>query len=249
MENNIQIFEHEQFGKVRAMLIDGEPWFVAVDVCRVLEIKNSRDAVSRLNDDEKMTVDLSDSHSGKRGGAQFMTVVNEPGLYRLIFASRKPEALKFQRWVYHEVLPSIRKTGSYSLVAKPEPVVTFPEPIYRVYAILFKGGLVKTGCTKRLCTRMSEVKREFKREIERATKCEIVDIYFSPLMYCEDARLVERCCKEVFSSQLVKGEFFSAEFAEVCAAIDRFVKLAAVKPLVTKHYIAAEKLLADKNSV
>ena len=148
---------------------------------------------------------------------------------------------------YFNPKPSI--VSAPASAAKREPVVTFPEAIYRVYAILFRGGIVKTGCTKRLCTRMSEVKREFKREIERATKCEIVDIYFSPLMCCEDARLVERCCKEIFSSQLVKGEFFSAEFAEVCTAIDRFVKLAAFKPLVTKHYIATEKSFVDKNSV
>ena len=90
--------------------IDGEPWFVAADACRALELDDVSKAVSRLDDDEKgiTTIDTP-------GGEQSMLTVNEPGLYRLVFASRKPEAREFQRWVYHEVLPSIRKTGGYSV--------------------------------------------------------------------------------------------------------------------------------------
>ena len=121
----LEIFENEFFGQIRYFRLepDFDPWFVAVDVCRALEIQNPRDAVSRLDDDEKMTVGLTDGqkmtvsttygHSGKRGGAQFMNFVSEAGLYRLIMSSRKPEAKKFQRWVYHEVLPSIRRYGYY----------------------------------------------------------------------------------------------------------------------------------------
>lgn len=110
MEHNIQLFEHEEFGEVRVVIIDGEPWFVAADVCRILELDDVSKAVSRLDDDEKGTNLIP-----TRGGEQSMLIVNEPGLYRLIFSSRKPEAKKFQRWVYHEVLPSIRKTGTYNL--------------------------------------------------------------------------------------------------------------------------------------
>lgn len=94
-------------------MLEGEPWFVAADVCRALGIGNSRDATNKLDDDEKMTVDLTDSHSGKRGGAQMITVVNEPGLYALVLSSRKPEAKAFKRWITHEVIPEIRKTGGY----------------------------------------------------------------------------------------------------------------------------------------
>ena len=90
--------------------IDGEPWFVAADVCRILEIRNVSDALSRLDADEKGVTNVYSP-----GGMKEMNIVNEPGLYRLVFASRKPEAKKFQRWVYHEVLPSIRKTGGYSV--------------------------------------------------------------------------------------------------------------------------------------
>lgn len=111
--DNVTIFRKDEFGAVRAVTLEGEPWFVAADVCRALGIGNSRDATNKLDDDEKMTVDLTDSHSGKRGGAQMITAVNEPGLYALVLSSRKPEAKAFKRWITHEVIPAIRKTGGY----------------------------------------------------------------------------------------------------------------------------------------
>lgn len=95
---------------VRVVSRQGEPWFVLGDVCEVLDISNSRDASSRLDDDEK-GVATTDT----LGGAQEMNVVNESGLYNLIFTSRKPEAKRFRKWVTGEVLPAIRKTGSYAL--------------------------------------------------------------------------------------------------------------------------------------
>ncbi|MGG1291409.1 phage antirepressor [Bacillus smithii] len=104
-----QVFQYKEH-QVRTVIKDGEPWFVAKDVCNVLEIKNSRDAISRLDDDEK-DVALTDT----LGGKQEMAIVNEPGLYTLILGSRKPEAKAFKRWVTHEVIPTIRKTGSYSI--------------------------------------------------------------------------------------------------------------------------------------
>ena len=113
MTNALQVFNYKA-KEVRTTIIDGEIWFVAKDVCDVLEIKNARDAVSMLDDDEKMTVDNSDGHSGQRGGAQSYNVINEAGLYALVFRSNKPEAKEFSRWVRHDVLPSIRQTGSYA---------------------------------------------------------------------------------------------------------------------------------------
>ncbi|PAE90909.1 phage antirepressor KilAC domain-containing protein [Shouchella clausii] len=88
----------------------GEPWFVAKDVCDILEINNNRQALARLDEDEK-GVSLIDT----LGGKQKLATVNEFGLYSLVLSSRKPEAKKFKRWITHEVIPSIRKTGSYSL--------------------------------------------------------------------------------------------------------------------------------------
>lgn len=116
--NEMQIFEREEFGQIRTTTIDDEPWFVAADVCRALELNNVSRAVERLDDDEKMTLTSSEGHSGQRGGAQSMNVVNEPGLYTLVLGSRKPEAKAFKRWITHEVLPAIRKTGAYATNAR-----------------------------------------------------------------------------------------------------------------------------------
>lgn len=88
----------------------GEPLWIAKDVCAVLQINNHRDALNRLDEDEKGVV-LTDT----LGGSQKMSVINEAGLYNLIFSSKKPEAKPFKRWVTHEVLPSIRKTGGYGV--------------------------------------------------------------------------------------------------------------------------------------
>ena len=110
MANDLQVFNFEQ-QSVRVILQDGEPWWVAKDVADVLGIVNSRDAVSALDDDEKNTVGISD---GKRGNPN-MTIISESGLYTLIMRSNKPEAKRFRKWVTSEVLPSIRKTGSYSV--------------------------------------------------------------------------------------------------------------------------------------
>lgn len=109
MANEITVFENEVFGVVRTMMIDNEPWFAAVDVCRILEIGNSRMAVERLDDDERITVSLTD---GNRGNPN-ITFVSEPGLYVLVLGSRKPEAKAFRRWITHEVIPTIRRHGMY----------------------------------------------------------------------------------------------------------------------------------------
>lgn len=105
--NELQVFNNEMFGNVRIILQDNEPWFVAKDVCDCLEIKNTTDAIKRLDEDERARLNL-----GRQGEAN---VVNEYGLYSLVMSSRKPEAKEFKRWVTHEVLPSIRKYGSYNM--------------------------------------------------------------------------------------------------------------------------------------
>ena len=117
--NELTVFESEQFGSVRTVTRDGEPWFVAADVCKALEIHNAADAIKRLDDDERMTIDSTEGHSGQRGGAQSMNIINEPGLYSLVLGSRKPEARAFKRWITHDVIPSIRKTGKYQVICAP----------------------------------------------------------------------------------------------------------------------------------
>jgi len=100
-----KVFEYQN-RRVRTVAIDNEPWFVATDVCTILDITNPTMAVERLDDDERSKFNL-----GRQGEA---IIVNEPGLYSLILGSRKPEAKTFRRWITHEVVPSIRKIGSYS---------------------------------------------------------------------------------------------------------------------------------------
>lgn len=109
MENQIQVFNNEQFGEVRTVLQDGEPWFMVADVCKALEIGNPADVMRRLDADERTLVSIEGASNGLPVNA-----VNEPGLYTLVLSSRKPEAKAFKRWITHEVIPSIRKHGLYA---------------------------------------------------------------------------------------------------------------------------------------
>lgn len=105
--NELQVFNNAMFGDFRIILQNNEPWFVAKDVCDCLEIKNTTDALKRLDDDERARFNL-----GRQGETN---IVNEYGLYSLVLSSRKPEAKEFKRWITHEVLPSLRKYGTYSM--------------------------------------------------------------------------------------------------------------------------------------
>lgn len=114
VQKDVTVFNFNQ-NQVRTVIKEGEPWFITRDVCDILELGNVSQALSALNSDEKMTITNSDSHSGERGGAQSYLIVNESGLYALVFKSRKPQAQTFRKWVTSEVLPAIRKTGQYRL--------------------------------------------------------------------------------------------------------------------------------------
>lgn len=109
--NELQIFENEEFGEIRTVTINNEPWFVGKDVAKALGFTNSRDAIATHVFEEDKGVEPIDTPGGK----QNMTVVNESGLYALVFGSRLDSAKKFKHWVTSEVLPSLRKTGSYEM--------------------------------------------------------------------------------------------------------------------------------------
>ena len=111
MESNIKIFENPEFGKVRTIVIDNEPWFVGKDVAEILGYSQPSVAISKKVDDD----DKGISKMETPGGEQNTIIVNESGLYSLILSSKLPTAKKFKHWVTSEVLPSIRKTGSYSM--------------------------------------------------------------------------------------------------------------------------------------
>ena len=123
--NEVEVFTHKDFGEIRTIQIDGEPWFVANDVMRVLEVSNSKDAIRTLDDDEKSGVDIIDPHGRK----QKTNCISEAGLYSIILRSRKPEAKAFKRWVTHEVIPSIRKHGAYLTPQKIEDALLNPDVI------------------------------------------------------------------------------------------------------------------------
>ena len=124
MNNNLMIFENPEFGAVRSILIDGEPWFVAADVCKALELEKTNRALSRLDDDEKGAHSVSTP-----GGRQRMSIISESGLYSLILGSRKPEARAFKRWITHEVIPSIRKHGVYMTDSLLDALEAHPEAV------------------------------------------------------------------------------------------------------------------------
>ncbi|MNM07377.1 Phage antirepressor protein KilAC domain protein [compost metagenome] len=126
--NQLQKFMYSN-QEVRSTVINGEPWFIAKDVCEVLEIANPTQAINRLDEDERAMFNI-----GRQGEAN---IVNEPGLYSLILGSRKPEAKQFKRWITHEVIPMIRKTGGYVL---PQ---TMPETLRLLAAEIEKNQEVE----------------------------------------------------------------------------------------------------------
>lgn len=109
------IFENKDFGKIRSLKIENEPWFVVKDICDSLDLTNITETLKRLDEDELSNTEVIDSIGRK----QRMYIVNESGLYNLILQSRKEEAKTFKRWITHEVIPSIRKNGGY-LVGQDE---------------------------------------------------------------------------------------------------------------------------------
>jgi len=134
MNQQLMPFDYEG-REIRVVKDDqGDPWFVAADVCAVLQLPETHKAVSRLDDDEKDRNSIPTP-----GGSQSMTVVSESGLYNLVLGSRKAEAKRFKRWVTHEVLPAIRKTGSYAVPA----MTALPAPTQdRVTSLLLIGEAV-----------------------------------------------------------------------------------------------------------
>lgn len=114
---------------VRVVDVNGEPWFVAADICAALELNNTSMAVAGLDDDERGISEVD-----TRGGKQSATVISESGLYSLVLRSRKPEAKQFKRWITHDVLPAIRKTGSYGSGIPALPNFEDPAAAARAWA-------------------------------------------------------------------------------------------------------------------
>lgn len=133
--NEMQIFNNPEFGQIRTVDYNNEPWFIAKDVCESLDISNPTDAVKRLDIDEKARLNL-----GLPGGDT--NIINEFGLYSLILGSRKKEAKQFKRWITHDVIPAIRKTGKYALNTEPY------DPDKLTYNQLSEIATILKGCPK-----------------------------------------------------------------------------------------------------
>jgi anti-repressor protein len=130
--NELKVFENKEFGQVRTITKDGEPWFITTDICRALEIGNVTDAISRLEKDEVDLIEVTDSI----GRQQKTNAVSEPGLYALVLGSRKPEARAFKRWITHEVIPSIRKHGMYATPDTVEAMLADPDTMIQTLQTL-----------------------------------------------------------------------------------------------------------------
>lgn len=146
MTNDLKTFTNDQFGSLRTVTISNQPWFVAADVCRALEISNPHDAIKRLDEDEKSGVDLTDPH----GRVQNTNVVSEPGLYSLVLGSRKPEARQFKRWITHDVIPAIRSHGGYLTPELTEQVLSDPDTIIRLATDLKRERSARVAAEQRI---------------------------------------------------------------------------------------------------
>lgn len=139
---DMMIFQNPEFGEVRAQEINGEPWFVLKDVCRVLGITRASTAAERLDEDDVGQTDIVDD----RGYKQKMYIINESGLYTTVIRSDKPQAKAFRKWITGEVLPSIRKTGSYQV--NQSSVIELPHRWLGQGAILAEDAAKELGIKK-----------------------------------------------------------------------------------------------------
>lgn len=132
MENNLTTFTNDSFGAVRTISMNGEPWFVLADVCKVLELSSPHKVAERLEEDERNQIPLTDS----LGRQQNTTIINESGLYSVILRSDKPQAKPFRKWVTSEILPSIRKHGAYMTPETLEAAILNPDYLIQLATAL-----------------------------------------------------------------------------------------------------------------
>ena len=153
--NELMLFQKEEFGQVRVVERNGEPWFVAKDVCECLELGNPRSSLALLDEDEKGVHSVDTP-----GGKQEMTIVSEPGLYSLIIRSRKPEAKAFKRWVTHDVIPSIRKRGLYATENVVNQILDNPEFGIQLLTALKEEREARVNAEKRVAI-LSHVRKTY----------------------------------------------------------------------------------------
>ena len=180
----LQVFYNENENvSVRTKVIDGVPWFVGKDVCDLLGLVNSRKSLQALDEDEKGVTNCY-----TLGGNQNLTFINESGLYHLIFISRKPEAKAIRRWVTGTVLPSIRRTGSYSVSNElPESTNRLPLPKFRPYFGQWKENVKPYISRAELC---------LTAEKQRVTLGHVQKVYAGTAMSYPVAKCIQALAKK-----------------------------------------------------
>lgn len=218
MENKLMIFENEAFGKVRTLNLNGEPWFVAADVCKALELGNPSMTVERLDADEKGISSID-----TLGGKQRMAIINEPGLYSVILCSRKPEAKAFKRWITHEVIPAIRKYGGYMTKSLLEQVLENPNLIYEF--------------ARRMLAEQQKNER-LKQELDRAKpKADYYDAFIHPES-CTNIRATAKELKvpeKMFTAFLIRKRYL---YRAPSGSLMPYAKAADDGLFFVKDYIA-----------
>lgn len=180
INNELQAFSYEG-NEIRTVQRDGEPWWVLKDVCGILEIGNNRMVSDRLDDDEKDEVSITDAI----GRQQNTTIISESGLYNAILLSRKPEAKKFKRWVTHEVLPSIRKTGLYATPETAEKLLNNPDFLINALCELKAIRLKNAALTEAVSVQNQQIS-EMKPKAG----------YYDVVLACKDAVAITTIAKD-----------------------------------------------------
>lgn len=195
--NELKIFENPEFGSVRLVEIEGEPWFVATDVCGALEVKNASQALTRLDEDEKMTTLIS--NEGAATGKSQMAFVNESGLYSLVLGSRKPEAKAFKRWITHDVIPTIHKHGAYMTPEAIEKVLYNPDYLIAL-ANTLKDAQEKN---KALTEQVFAQNQQIDSQAQQIAELEPKGIYYDIILQTENTMTTTQIAKDYgFSAQL-----------------------------------------------
>lgn len=248
--NEPQLFTHPHFGNLRVVIINGEVWFVGIDVARALGYKDTDQAI-------RYHVDERDKLPRKIYGVNYPVIlINKSGLNSLILDSNLPKAKEYRHWVTSEVLVQVDEKGYYcpqGSLFPDEPTaqkkVRRPAPeCALVYAVLLSNLLVKIGLSSDFNRRLKELRKE--------THCDILEWATTTMLPFLDAVKFEKNCKDKFFDYVVDGEFFNAPFAQVKAAlqaspVDKLLAIAdRMEPSPEKNIIlnqAAAIILSKKN--
>ena len=220
MEVGLQIFSSEEFGEIRTLGDWENPKFCLADVCRALDLRVDN-VVTRLKENT-YTIGGISLHpiTDSLGRTQMVNFVDEPCLYRIIFTSRKPNALRFQDWIFRVVIPSIRRAGIYTTpqilnqLLNPIEYSKLPPNLKCVYAFEMENSTVKIGYTGNIRQRM--------RTISSSSGLEIINGYATEFVDSEIAYSIEQACHETFDAYRTKGEFFRISFDEACCELEKY---------------------------